>query len=141
MSTRALLTLLVGALAVGALIGAQTCPREAAGQFVPGTAPYPYPFPTQEQLNINAGHAKAVEHLYKMLYEGYLTRPGYEREEDEKFMRGLRAARVARQRAQTLLYLEPWHLITPIPGQDPGPTTPPTAAAPVREWRAPILTE
>lgn len=100
---------LLGGLAVGGLIGSQVCPHQASGQ-LPLT-----PRMLTHFDQIQAAHAKQIERLWTVLYEGYLTRPGHERDEDEKFMRGLRTARIVRERAQTLIFEEPWRAVTPIP--------------------------
>lgn len=120
---RAMLALLVGALALGGIIGSQTCPTPASGQLptasapnvavgLPAFAPTP-PFPQVED-HLRIAYGRQIERLYGLLYEGYLTRPGREKEEDEKFMRGLRMARVARDRAKLIYMLEPWHTFGPV---------------------------
>jgi hypothetical protein len=67
------------------------------------------------QDHIETGYKKQIERLLTGLFEGYLTRPGNEKEEDEKFRRGLRVARRARERAIDMIMREPWSVVTPLP--------------------------
>jgi hypothetical protein len=128
--TRDTLLVIVGALALGGIIGSHTCPRPASGQLPPSSqntaglpafAPKP-PFPAVEE-HLAIAYGRQIERLYGLLYEGYITRPGNEAEEDEKFMRGLRIARVSRDRARLMYLAEPWHVVTPV-GTPPGRSGP-----------------
>ena len=108
--------MLLAAVAVAlVLISLTWCRRDAAeGQ----------PWAPRDMLwnHIQTGYQKQVERLYALLYEGYLTRPGHEPDADEKFKRGLRVARRARDRAIDMLLREPWEVVTPLP--DPPPRRP-----------------
>ena len=116
-SARTTLLLVIGALAIGTVIGSQVCARPAHGQL-----PLTPRAMTQYDL-VNAAYGKQIERIWTYLYEGYITRPGHEKDEDEKFRRGLRIARIARERAQAIIFDEPWQVVTPIPGEPPSPSS------------------
>ena len=70
---------------------------------------------------VAAGYGKTDRETLQPALRGLPDPPGArEGKRTRSSCGGLRTARIARERAQALIFDEPWHAVTPIPGAGPG---------------------